>query len=68
MKSRSQTKHVTYSVDIDFDEASTAWNANKIKLSDGMYEYKKGGNKRENKAYSGEPFKNGYNLRSRKTI
>jgi len=41
MKTRSQTKRVTYVVDIDFDEASKAWNANKIKLSDGMYEYKK---------------------------
>ena len=41
MKTRSQTKRVTYSVDIDFDEASNAWNSNKIKLTDGMYKYKK---------------------------
>ena len=29
------------SVDIDFDGASKAWVSNKIKLSDGMYRYKK---------------------------
>lgn len=30
-----------YDVNINFDEASREWNKNKIKLSDGCYEYKK---------------------------
>ena len=30
-----------YDVNIDFDGASREWNKNKIKLSDGCYEYKK---------------------------
>ena len=28
-----------YDVNIDFDESSREWNKNKIKLSDGCYEY-----------------------------
>jgi hypothetical protein len=42
MKTRSQSKSVQFqehSVDIDFDEASEAWNANKKKLSNGCYQY-----------------------------
>uniref|UniRef100_A0A6C0KTN3 Uncharacterized protein n=1 Tax=viral metagenome TaxID=1070528 RepID=A0A6C0KTN3_9ZZZZ len=30
---------VLFEVNIDFDEASVAWNANKKKLADGMYKY-----------------------------
>jgi len=71
MKTRSQIKSVNYEVDIDFDSASKAWNANKIKLSDGMYKYKKNGNNTINNTKNTEnrePTKNEYNLRSRKTI
>lgn len=32
-------KRVTYSVDIDFDEASREWNSNKRRLDNGCYEY-----------------------------
>lgn len=42
MKTRSQTKTVQFtelSVDIDFDEASIAWNSNKKRLSNGEYVY-----------------------------
>jgi len=30
-----------YDVDIDFDEASEAWRANKISIGNGQYKYKK---------------------------
>ena len=30
-----------YDVDIDFDEASEAWQANKISIGNGQYKYKK---------------------------
>ena len=42
MKTRSQSKSVQFqelSVDIDFDGASEAWNANKKKLANGCYQY-----------------------------
>lgn len=42
MKTRSQSKSVQFqelSVNIDFDEASEAWHANKKKLANGCYQY-----------------------------
>jgi hypothetical protein len=46
MITRSQTKlatqyrqNIIYNVDIDFDEASRAWNANKRRLTNGEYVY-----------------------------
>jgi len=42
MKTRSQSKSVQFqelAVDIDFDGASEAWNANKKKLTNGCYTY-----------------------------
>ena len=42
MNTRSQTiyeKHALYEVDIDFDEASAAWRANKKQTSNGMFKY-----------------------------
>jgi hypothetical protein len=48
MKTRSQTKFETkttreaqqiYEVNIDFDEASEAWRANKKSIGNGMYKY-----------------------------
>ena len=39
MQTRSQTKNQIYQVDIDFDEASNAWNSNKKKLPNGCYSY-----------------------------
>ena len=42
MQTRSQTKEVNvheYSVDIDFDESSRAWRANKRHMGDGHFEY-----------------------------
>ena len=42
MQTRSQTKKVNvheYSVDIDFDESSRAWRANKRHMGDGHFEY-----------------------------
>jgi len=41
MKTRSQTVRTIIKTEIDFDEASIAWNENKIKLGNGCYEYKK---------------------------
>jgi hypothetical protein len=47
MVTRSQSKnvkrpnYVELDIDIDFDEASKAWNKNKIKLGNGCYQYKK---------------------------
>ena len=43
MQTRSQTKkpRVEFSVDINFDQASRAWLANKRRLGNGTYEYKK---------------------------
>ena len=41
MNTRSKTRELQtiYTVDIDFDEASEAWRANKKKLSNGCYAY-----------------------------
>jgi hypothetical protein len=42
MKTRSQTKSETkqlYEVNINFDEASEAWRANKKSIGNGMYKY-----------------------------
>jgi hypothetical protein len=42
MKTRSQSSVETLiETEIDFDEASLAWNKNKKKLGNGCYEYKK---------------------------
>jgi hypothetical protein len=47
MVTRSQSKnnkrpnYMELDIDIDFDEASKAWNQNKIKLGNGCYQYKK---------------------------
>ena len=45
MVTRSQSKNVKrpnyMEVDIDFDEATKAWNKNKIKIGNGCYRYKK---------------------------
>ena len=41
MKTRSQTIRSIIETNIDFDEASLAWNKNKNKLGNGCYEYKK---------------------------
>jgi hypothetical protein len=35
----NQTQNITYSIDIDFDEASRAWNANKRSIGNGEYVY-----------------------------
>jgi len=51
MKTRSQTTRenlALYEVNIDFDEASEAWKANKKSIGNGMYKYicsKRGKNK-----------------------
>ena len=57
MQTRSQTNkpRVEFSVKIDFNEASRAWLANKRRLGNGTYEYKK----------IEPPIQNRYNLRSR---
>jgi hypothetical protein len=42
MQTRSQTKHQKsqlYEVNIDFDEASEAWKANKRSIGNGSYKY-----------------------------
>ena len=45
MKTRSQTKYESeekpalYEVNIDFDEASAAWKANKKSIGNSMYKY-----------------------------
>jgi len=41
MRTRSQSKmqRLEYEVNIDFDEANAAWNANKKKLPNGCYQY-----------------------------
>lgn len=42
MKTRSQTKYeniALYEVNIDFDEASEAWKANKKSIGNGSYKY-----------------------------
>ena len=48
MMTRSQSitqykrpNYVELDIDIDFDEASKAWNKNKIKTGNGCYKYKK---------------------------
>lgn len=45
MVTRSQSKNAKrpnyMEVDIDFDEATTEWNKNKIKIGNGCYRYKK---------------------------
>ena len=40
MQTRSMTKRVQFTVDIDFDGASTAWKANKVPKGNGTYGYK----------------------------
>jgi hypothetical protein len=42
MQTRSQTRSrpPVYAVEIDFDEASAAWKANKVAQGNGMYSYK----------------------------
>ena len=46
MQTRSQTKQLNilnamqlYSVDIDFDDASNSWKANKVSTGNGCYKY-----------------------------
>ena len=39
MNTRSQTKPALYEVNIDFDEASEAWRANKKPMLNGMFKY-----------------------------
>ena len=39
MKTRSQTKSSILEVNIDFDEASKAWKANKKYVGNGSYKY-----------------------------
>ena len=39
MKTRSQPIKPTFEVNIDFDEASRYWNANKKRTGDGSYKY-----------------------------
>jgi len=48
MQTRSQTRKPIFEVNIDFDEASRYWNANKKKIGNGCYIY-----------VCGEPLKNG---------
>jgi hypothetical protein len=48
MKTRSQTRKPLFEVNIDFDEASRYWNANKKRTGDGTYKY-----------VCGNPLKNG---------
>jgi hypothetical protein len=54
MKTRSQTVRTIIKTEIDFDEASIAWNKNKIKLGNGCYEYKKNAFYEKNTALSVE--------------
>ena len=37
LKQEKQEKETLYEVDIDFDEASYAWKANKISIGNGSY-------------------------------
>jgi hypothetical protein len=39
MDTRSQSRSDLYTVDIDFDEASEAWRANKKSMPNGMFKY-----------------------------
>jgi len=39
MRTRSQTRALAREVNIDFDEASRAWHANKKKCGNGCYQY-----------------------------
>ena len=41
MRTRSQTRHLQKELEyeIDFDEASRAWNSNKRRLANGCYQY-----------------------------
>ena len=39
MDTRSQTKQALYSVEIDFDDASEEWRANKKSMPNGMFKY-----------------------------
>jgi len=53
MKTRSQSSVETLiETEIDFDEASLAWNKNKNKLRNGCYEYKKNAFGEKNTALS----------------
>ena len=40
MQTRSMTKKVQFSVEIDFDGAEKAWKANKVSKGNGTYGYK----------------------------
>lgn len=40
MQTRSMTKKVQFSVDIDFDGAAEAWKANKVSKGNGTYGYR----------------------------
>ena len=54
MNTRSKTnqeKPPIYSVEIDFDEASRAWRANKVKLDNGCYKYVCGKLLKNNSSY-----------------
>jgi len=54
MKTRSQSSVALIETEIDFDEASLAWNKNKKKLGNGCYEYKKNAFGEKNTALSVE--------------
>jgi hypothetical protein len=41
IKQYKRPNYVELDIDIDFDEASKAWNKNKIKTGNGCYRYKK---------------------------
>ena len=64
MQTRSHTnyeKSSIYNVDIDFNEASQAWNSNKKHIGNGMYKYicnalSKKGNKCNKKCLAGQEF------------
>jgi hypothetical protein len=41
IKHYKRPNYMELEVDINFDEASKAWNKNKIKIGNGCYQYKK---------------------------
>ena len=41
-QSRQKKERIEYEVNIDFDEASRCWNANKVRLGNGWYAYNRG--------------------------
>ena len=66
MLTRSKTRRIQYPVDIDFDESSKQWLANKINLGCGMYEYKVFATNENNNFNDNTITTKCYNLRSRK--